>query len=248
MSDNLLSSKEGGIYWVRFNREEKANAINIDMWKGLKELLATASEDKDVKIIALTGRGKYFTAGEDLNDLDRSDTFESSLNLFLDYVRPVFESIIRTSKVVVSVVNGAAIGVGVELAFASDLAIAHRDAYFMLSQGKVGVGPPLSLSFALPVLGKKRLFEMLVTGRKVEAEEALNWGIVNELYDKDADSVLKRYEQEAAKIPEILTRLTKEVLAKQLYLLDYSSSFRDIAMFVQSEEARRGISSFTKKK
>ncbi len=234
MSDNLLSSKEGEVYWIVFNREEKANAINIDMWKGLKELLASASEDKDVKIIALTGKGKYFTAGEDLNDLYKSDTFASSLNLFLDYVRPVFESIIRTSKVVVSVVNGAAIGVGVELAFASDLAIAHKDSYFMLPQGKVGVGPSLSLNFALPVLGKKRLFEMLITGRKVEAEEALKWGIVNELYDEDANPILKRYAQQAAKIPEMLTRLTKEVLARQLYLLDYSSSFRELGMFVQS--------------
>jgi len=248
MSDSLLTSKDGEVYWISLNRPERANAINVDMWKKLKQQLDTACEDSEVRMIALTGSGKYFTAGEDLNDLDSSETFNSSLNLFLDVIRPVFETIIRAPKAVISVVNGAAIGVGVELVFASDLAIAHKDSYFMLSQAKLGVGPSLSLSLALPVLGKKRLFYMVTTGKKVSAKEALEWGVVNELYDGEATEVVKRIAQEISKVPKTLTRLTKEILARQLYLLDYTSSFRDIGMFVQSEDARKGIRSFISNK
>lgn len=246
MEEKILSEKNGKVYWIKLNRDEKANAINLDMWRGLNDEINKASQDKDVRVIALSGEGRYFSAGEDLSDLENARTFESSLAIFLDSIRPVFESIMRSPKVVISVVNGGAIGIAVELVFASDLALAHKNSYFMLSQGNVGVGPALSLSYGSLNLTKKRVIEMLLTGRKVKADEALEWGMINYVYEDEPSKLVNMIAEQVSRIPELLVRVTKEVSARHLYLFEYNSAFRDIAMFIQSEEARKGISSFVK--
>ncbi|MEM3637356.1 MAG: enoyl-CoA hydratase/isomerase family protein [Conexivisphaerales archaeon] len=248
MYQNLLVKKEGKVYWIILSRKTKANAINLDMWKNLREELTKASSDPEVRVIALTGDGKYFSAGEDLNDLKDAKAMNSSVSLFLDSVRPVFDLILKSPKVVISVVNGPAVGAAVELVFASDIAIADSSSFFMLSQGRVGVGPALSLSLGVGVVGRKRLLNMLLTGRKVGADEALQWGMINEVYTGNPTDTVNRYAEEISRVPEILIRITKEIIARQLYLLDYNSSFREIAMFIHSEEARLGIDSFLSKK
>lgn len=240
----IHTRKDGDVFWIEIDRQNKANAIDVATWKELLRSVRESSEEKGIRVIALKGSGSYFSAGEDLSDLLSASTFEASLNLFIDKVRPVFEAIMRTPKVVISVVNGPAIGVGAELVFASDIALMKKDAYLSIPQVRLGVGPPLAMTFALPVIGKKRLFEMALTGKRVEADQALEWGIVNAIYEEDPGQLVAQYADMVKNVPESLVRLMKESLSRQLLLLGYEASFRDIAMYLQSEAARNGIRSF----
>ncbi|MEM3832622.1 MAG: enoyl-CoA hydratase/isomerase family protein [Thermoprotei archaeon] len=235
-------------YWIFLNRPEKLNAINVKMWDSLKNELIDASKNKNVRVIVISGIGRFFCAGEDIEDLNSLKSFDDALNLFLDHIRPVFELILRSPKPVMAAVNGPAYGAGVELILASDLAVAVRDSYFSLSQGRIGVGPALALVIGLPALGRKRLLEMVLTGRKVTAEEAYEWGMINYVVDKnDLEKWVISVVKEISLTTPLLARITKDVMMRQLSLIDYTSIFREIALFLLSEEARIGIKQFLEK-
>ncbi|MEM0287580.1 MAG: enoyl-CoA hydratase/isomerase family protein [Nitrososphaerota archaeon] len=244
----IISEKKDNVYWLTLNREDKANAIDIEMWEGLKNYLEDASNDQDIRIVAITGKGRYFSAGEDLNDLYSASSLDASLSLFIKHIKPVFDIIVKSGKVITAVVNGPALGVGVELVLACDLAIAHSESYFMLSQGRVGVGPALALSLAPTSVSRKRMIEMLLTSKKVDAKLALQWGLINDIYIDDAEGKVKSWAKEIGKVPESLVKITKERLSKHLYNFDYDSSFREIAEYVLTKETKEGIKSFLERK
>ncbi|MGC9165161.1 MAG: enoyl-CoA hydratase/isomerase family protein, partial [Thermoprotei archaeon] len=149
----------------------------------------------------------------------------------------------------IAAVNGPAYGAGVELTLASDLAVAVKDSYFSLSQGRIGVGPALALAIGLPVLGRKRLLEMILTGRKVTAEEAYEWGMINYVVNKnDLEGWIINIVKEMSLTTPLLTRIIKDVMMRQLSLIDYASIFREIALFSLSEETRSGIKRFLEKR
>ena len=114
-----------------------------------------------------------------------SSTINESLTLFYKYILETFELILKSSKPILTVVNGPAYGVGVELVLISDLAIAVKDSYFMLSQGRLGIGPAIALGIGLTSVSRKRLLEMVLTGRPITAVKAVEAGIINEVVDRD---------------------------------------------------------------
>lgn len=236
------------IYWIFLNRPDKLNAMSLKMWDDLRNELTVASQSKDIRAIVISGVGRFFCAGEDIEDLNSIRSFEDAMNLFLDHIRPVFELILRSPKPVIAAVNGPAYGAGVELTLVSDLAIAVKDSYFSLSQGRIGVGPALALIIGLPVLGRKRLLEMVLTGRKVSADEAYEWGMVNYVVDKnDLERQVIDVVKEISLTTPLLTRIIKDVMMRQLNLIDYMSIFREIALFSLSEETRSGVKRFLEK-
>ncbi|MDG6939960.1 MAG: enoyl-CoA hydratase/isomerase family protein [Nitrososphaerota archaeon] len=240
----IASRTSGGVRWITLNRPAKANAMSLAMWRRLREEVVGASADAGVRVIAVTGAGKYFCAGEDIADLADADTVDASLSVFLDHIRPAFDAIACSPKVVIAAVNGPAVGAGTELTLVCDLAVASKDAYFALPQGRLGIGPSIALGTGLSVLGRKRLAEMVLTGRRVPAQEAAAWGLVNSVCESDLGEEVERLAEEVAAVPEPLLRLTKEVLVGQVRTAVYHASFRDIALFSQSTETRDGIASF----
>lgn len=245
---SIKSEIHENTYWIFLNRPEKLNAINLKMWESLQNELLQASENKEVRVIVISGSGKYFCAGEDIEDLYSIRSFEDAVNIFLDHIRPVFDLILKSPKPVITAVNGPAYGAGVELTLASDLTIAVKEAYFSLSQGRIGVGPALALAMGLPVIGRKRLLEMVLTGRKITAEEAKDWGLVNYVVNKDdLEKQVLMIANEISLTPFLLTRIIKDVMMRQLNMIDYMSIFREIAFFSLSEETRSGVRKFLEK-
>jgi len=245
---SIKSEVRENTYWIFLNRPEKLNAINLKMWEDLQNELLQASENKEIKVIVISGNGEYFCAGEDIEDLYSIRNFEDAVNIFLDHIRPVFDLILRNPKPVITAVNGPAYGAGVELALVSDLTIAVKEAYFALSQGRIGVGPALALILGLPIIGRKRLLEMVLTGRRVSAEEAKNWGLINYVVDRDElEKQVLMISNEISQTSFLLTRIIKDVMMRQLNIIDYMSIFREIAFFSLSEETRSGLKEFLKK-
>ncbi len=244
----LIESKEkGNVFWIILNRPEKANAINVQMWRELAEKLDKGSGSPGSRAIALTGSGRFFSAGEDIVDLSGATTFTAAFDLFMGTMRPVFDRMLKSPKPVIAAVNGQAVGAGTEIVFACDLAVASPDASFSLAQGKRGIGPALALTLGMPVLGRKRLSEAALTGRRFSAQEAEEWGIINSVAAGGLEAEVERLAEEIAQTPPALTRTMKEVMLTQMSMLEYESAFHHIAMFSQSQETRQGVSKFISK-
>jgi len=243
----VQSKESNGVYWIILNRPEKANAINLEMWRDILARLDDGIMSKNSTVIAITGTGKYFSAGEDLGDLSRASTFTEALNLFLDTMRPVFDKIFRSPKPVIAAINGIAVGAGAELMFACDMAFATPEATFSLAQGRQGIGPALALTIGMLRIGKKNLAELTMTGRKFGAKEAEEWGLINGVAESGLETEIERIAHEVAQTPPTLIREIKEVMFREMTILGVESSFNTIAMYSQSDETKEGIRRFLSK-
>jgi enoyl-CoA hydratase/carnithine racemase len=126
------------------------------------------------------------------------------------------------------------------------MAVASPDSYFALSQGKHGVGPALGLTLGAPVLGKRLLTEMALTGRRVSAEEAERRGLVN-VVSRGVEEAVEKLAAQISETPPSLVRAMKEVLLRQMSMAGYEIAFDYIALFSQSKEMKEGIAKFLSK-
>lgn len=110
--EKVLFRVRGKSAWIVLNRPEKLNSLDKESWILIQEYIKKANSDPNVKLIVLTGNGKMFCAGEDLNDILSSLTVDEALTLFYRYVLETFELILKSSKPILTVVNGPAYGVG----------------------------------------------------------------------------------------------------------------------------------------
>lgn len=238
------SFERNEVFWIVLNRPDKANAINSQMWRDISFKIDMGATSPNSRVLAISGTGKYFSSGEDIADLNNASTFSASMDLFLGAIRPVFDKILKCPKPVLAAVNGQALGAGVELIFACDMAIAKADASFSLSQGKHAIGPALALTLGIPILGRKRLIEMAMTGNKIDAEQAVQWGIVNSIAHYGLESEVEKVAQEISQTPATLIRTMKEVLLRQMTIIGYETAFDYISLYSQSQETKQGISAF----
>jgi enoyl-CoA hydratase len=173
---------------VTLNRPERMNAMAFDVMVPLREALEEVSGDNDTRVVVLTGAGHGFCSGADLEDsghvpgiagLTRTTIAQRSMDLLHD----VILTIRRMHQPVIAAVNGAAIGGGFCLAVATDIRIASVDAYFRAAGITNGLtSSELGISYLLPrAIGSSRAFDILLTGRDVDAGEADRIGLVSEV-------------------------------------------------------------------
>jgi 2-(1,2-epoxy-1,2-dihydrophenyl)acetyl-CoA isomerase len=184
----VLEERSGSVVTLRLNRPEKLNALNPEMCRTLVHALLRASEDKSVRAVVLTGAGRGFSAGGDINFMRDARTrrgvhdFES----FLEIGKEICLAIVSMPKVVIAAVNGPAAGGGMSLALACDLRVASEQAIFTQAFGRLGLYPDFGATFFLPrLVGLSRASEMFFTAETLSAEEARRIGIVYEVFAHD---------------------------------------------------------------
>ncbi|SHI68151.1 enoyl-CoA hydratase/isomerase family protein [Algibacter luteus] len=178
--NNILTEENGGIRTITINRPNKLNALNRETIEELHEAFKAAQEDKDTKIIIVTGSGeKAFVAGADISEFADYDVSEgtklaaSGQNILFDYVE-------NLSTPVIAAVNGFALGGGLELAMACHFRVASDNAKLGLPEVSLGVIPGYGGTQRLPQLvGKGRAMEMIMTAGMIDANQALSYGLVN---------------------------------------------------------------------
>lgn len=197
----VLVEREGGIVTLRLNRPEKLNALNVELGRALAQALVHAGDDKSVRAIVLTGAGRAFCAGGDLNLLldvrKRRATHE--LNGLLVAGKEICMAIATMPKPVIAAVNGPAAGGGMNLALAADVRIASDKAIFVESFAKIGLYPDFGGTYFLPrIVGRALAAELIYSAETLSAEDALRLGIVNRMFPSDT------FEAETRRIAEIL--------------------------------------------
>lgn len=167
--------QEAGALQITLNRPDVLNALSIDLLTELQQALREAAEAQDVRAVMITGAGRGFCSGADLASTDLSgglgDIVRRSYN-------PVVHLIVNMPKPVVAAVNGVAAGAGMSLALACDMRLLSTEAVYAVGFTRISLVMDASCSFFLPrLVGRARAFELCYSGRKVDAEEAIQLGL-----------------------------------------------------------------------
>jgi len=179
---------EAHVARVTLNRPDAANTLDMAMGRDLLAAALRCENDADVRAVILTGAGKNFCFGGDLRGMmSEGGHVEAYLNELTTYLHAAIASFTRMNAPVIAAVNGTAAGAGVGLVAMADLAIATQSSKFALAYTGVGLTPDGSTSFLLPrLIGRKRAMELFLTNRPLGADEALAWGLVNQVVADDA--------------------------------------------------------------
>jgi 2-(1,2-epoxy-1,2-dihydrophenyl)acetyl-CoA isomerase len=175
----ILFEVDRGVARITLNRPDVLNSIHTDMSGEIQEALARATREREIRAVLLTGTGRGFCAGQDLDEVRPG----SSAGDFADHVRTVYNPLVRglrmLEKPVVCAVNGVAAGAGANLALACDLVIAAEEASFVQSFAKIGLVPDTGGSFFLPQLvGMARATALAMLAEKITARQAVEIGLI----------------------------------------------------------------------
>jgi len=180
----LLVEERDGIAILTLNRAEVMNSFNFALLHALKEQIEALKFNTSIRVIIITGSGpKAFCAGADLKE--RTTYSESQVKTFIFTIRNLFTSIELLNKPVIAAINGVALGGGTELALACDIRIASMNALMGLTETRLAIIPGAGGTQRLPrLIGRGKAKELIFTGRRVDAQEALQIGLVNQICEQ----------------------------------------------------------------
>src|SRR5947209_6222630 len=179
MADSSLAvERRGDVVWCALDRPP-LNLFEPGLIAALRTTFETLARDASIRAAVVTGRGRAFTAGMDVNVLRAMDT-TSARSLIADLCAAI-DAVHRAPFPVLAAVHGACLGAGFELALACDLRVAAADASFGLPEVRVGVPSVIQAALLPPLIGPGRAAELLLTGEPITAERAREWGLVNDV-------------------------------------------------------------------
>ncbi len=186
MNENVLIFEEtDGVALLTLNRPKVMNSFNFALLQALKEQIDVLRFRSDIRVIIITGAGeKAFCAGADLKERVTLDDIQ--VKKFIYTIRTLFTEIENLNKPVIAAVNGIALGGGTELALACDIRLAAENAFMGLTETRLAIIPGAGGTQRLPrLVGRGKAKELIFTGRRVDAAEALKIGLVNKVSGKD---------------------------------------------------------------
>jgi len=255
MADELSFTKNNKIATITLNRPDKLNTFHDDMLADWAAALRECQADDTVHAVVLTGAGRVFCAGGDLDTMGRSDGNPAwDMGQYLrKNVHPVARAVDALHKPYICAINGAATGAGLDMALMADIRYAARSARLAETYIKVGLVPGDGGAFLLPrLVGLTKALELLWTGDFLSAEEAERLGLVSKVFDDDKlMEATYAFAERLANGPSIAIRLTKQVVYQSLRM-DFLSALESMTgpMGVVSSTAdhREAVAAFKEKR
>jgi enoyl-CoA hydratase/carnithine racemase len=213
-TDIVLYKVHEGIATLSLNRPDVRHAINRDLVQALAKHLEAIRLDTGIRVVIVTGTGaKAFCAGADLKE--RATLTPEQVNAFLLSLRRVFCDIEQLPQPVIAAINGAAFGGGLELALAADIRLAADSAVMGLTETRLAIIPGGGGTQRLPrLIGRSKAKELIFTGRRIDAAEALSMGLVNRVCPPD------RLEAETMKLAVDITRAGPIAVRQAKFAID----------------------------
>lgn len=245
----IETSIEDSIAQIRLNRPDVLNALNRSMVKEIITALQDFNVNEQVKVIVLSGKGRAFAAGADIDEMaDDTPITMELLDPFADW-----DEIYRIKKPIICAVHGYCLGGGFELALSADILIAAENTKFGFPEVKLGVMPGAGGTQLLTrLIGKNRALEWLWTGEMRDVTEAYQLGIVNRIVPKELllEETLK-FAQVISKQPPLSLRLIKEASSKAFdYTLHEGMQFerKNFYLLFATEDQKEGMKAFLEKR
>jgi 2-(1,2-epoxy-1,2-dihydrophenyl)acetyl-CoA isomerase len=204
---------EEGVAIIQLNRPKVYNSFNRAMALEVQSALDQCAENKDVRCICITGSGKAFSAGQDLQEIIAEDGPDLPV-ILKEHYNPIIERIVAIEKPIVAAINGVAAGAGANIALACDITIAKSSATFIQAFSKIGLIPDSAGTYFLPrIVGRSKAMALAMLGDKVTAEDAEKMGMIykvvqDELFEDDIKKVCLKL----AKMPTLGLGLTKRAI------------------------------------
>jgi enoyl-CoA hydratase/carnithine racemase len=246
---NLLVER-GPTARITLNRPEKRNALSLELMEDLIQALQSVAADPEVRTIVVDGAGPAFSAGHDLSEMVGRDL--AFYQRLFDVCTVLMETIHRVPQPVIAKVHGVATAAGCQLVAACDLAVAADDARFATPGVKIGLfcsTPMVPLSRAI---GRKRALEMLLTGELIDAQKALDWGLVNLVVPEDAlEDAVAELAEKIARFSPLTVAIGKEAFHAQIELDEhraYDLTKSVMAMNALAADAQEGMCAFLEKR
>ncbi|AIT81863.1 2-(1,2-epoxy-1,2-dihydrophenyl)acetyl-CoA isomerase PaaG [Novosphingobium pentaromativorans] len=254
-SETIAHANQDGVARITLNRPDRLNSFTAQMHEELASALDAADDDPAVRAIWLTGAGRGFCAGQDLNDravapgsepMDLGETVEK-------YWAPLVERLARRDKPVVCAVNGVAAGAGANVALACDIVFAARSAKFIQSFANIGLIPDTGGTWVLPrVIGQARAIGLALTAEPLSAKKAEEWGMIWKCVDDESlESESLALAKRLAAGPTRGLAATKHAL-RGAFQQDLSSELAHECDLMRelgfSDDYREGVSAFMEKR
>ena len=253
--ETIQFNLDAGIARLTLNRPDRLNSFTVAMHGEVRDVLSRVAAENQARVLVLTGAGRGFCAGQDLNDravapggagVDLGDSIER-------YYAPLILGLRKLPMPVIAAVNGVAAGAGANIAIACDIVIAARSASFVQSFCRLGLVPDSGGTWALPrLVGPARAMGLALLGEKLSAEQAAAWGLIWRVVDDEA--LLPAVDQLAAQFAAAPTRglaRTKQALyaAWQKSLDEQLDLERDFQRELgASDDYREGVRAFIEKR
>lgn len=217
--EEILIETAAGVMTITLNRPERKNAFTLEMIDAWADALRNAQADPDVRAVIVTGTGDSFCAGIDLSVLKEIDPSPlARMEVLTERIHAVSRALRDLDKPVLAAINGAAVGAGLDMALMCDIRFAARSARMSEGYVKAGLVPGNGGCYLLPrLIGLPRALEMLLSGRFMEAEEAVRVGLVNRVCEDPAllDESLA-FAQELATWSPLVVTTTKRLVYESL--------------------------------
>lgn len=248
----LLTETTGSTRLLTLNRPDKRNALNDELIAALKDALRAADGDDSVRCIVIRGAGKDFCSGADLSALQKiaAASFEENVEDARSLAE-LFELIRKVRVPVISAVHGRALAGGCGLATACDLVLATDTARFGYPEVKIGFVPAMVAAILRRNLGEKKSFELLTRGFEYSAAEALQLGLVNQLFpEENFDTTVIEYASAYTKVSASAVAMTKRLIY-DIDALKFSEAVeRGVLTNAEArmtEDCQKGIAKFLEK-
>lgn len=250
----LLLTSNDRIAQITLNRPESANSMDMTMGQELLDAARRCEQDKNIRVVILTGAGNFFSAGGDLKAFAGfGDAISERLQELTNYLHAAISIFIRMPAPLVVAVNGAAVGAGFSLAMAGDFVLASENAKFAMAYTSAGLSPDGGASYFLPrLVGLRRAQELMIGNRRLSADEALEWGLLTRVCS--ADQLLADTHSLARELADGATQAFGTV--KQQLLVTFSNTpeaqmaleGRAISRLASCPDGQEGINAFLSKR
>ena len=244
----LEYQRDGSVARLTINRPERRNAMSYEVMLGLRESLALARDDPEVRVVVITGAGdRAFCAGADLTGVAGNET-PAGAHEARGILANVFRDLWGLGKPTIARVRGFALAGGFGLAMACDLVVASDDAQFGTPEINVGLWPYMITVPLLRSLQPRTAYELMATGRRVAAAEALRLGIVNRVVPADElDAAVDALAFDLAAKSPLVLRWGRDAFYRALEMdsdaaLDYLQAMLTVTTL--SEDAAEGVAAF----
>lgn len=255
MSD-FLFSQQGHVALATINRPEERNAFRRQTFSELAEWLDTCAQAEGVRVLLISGAGRAFSAGIDLNEM--AALLDGSLDVpgaeqYLDLMQSVTRQMDRLEKPIIAALNGPAVGVGAEIAIACDVRLAAEGAWLAFAEVQRGLFETNGVMYRLPrLVGLGRAAHWLLSGARIDAQEALAAGLVTRLNaPEDLLELSLQTAQQIANNAPIPLKLVKRLLS-QTYEHDLEGMMRlevdGMLACLRSADMREGVQAFAEKR
>lgn len=250
----LSTARRDHVLIITLNRPDSANSLNMVMAQELADLAAACDGESAVRAVVLTATGRFFCAGGDVGEMAGfGDETALHIKRLADELHRAISTFSRMAAPLIVAVNGAAAGAGFSLAATGDLVLVSEEASFTMAYRDVGLSPDGSSSYFLPrLIGLRRTQELMLTSRKLSAQEAVAWGVATRVMPAQhlmstalelAQDVSQAAPQSNTAIKRLLLQTFGNALETQMEI-----EGRAIAQCAGSLHGREGIRAFVEKR